>query len=202
MAIASRWAVRCRKSRAAEASHRETREASRKRRLLLAVMAFALPPHPPASGAPPACGSGSELALPPAASRSGVGCSCPRPRAIQIAKEKGARPQGHAPLSVSCPCGRGLHLRGFARFSRGVSSRSAGFSRGVSSDVRRFNSGFGGGFGSFRSLSPQPARVKAVPATAARMSLRMRYNPWIEVNRAGQAARRKAYSWGRLRDLN
>ncbi|WP_225207044.1 hypothetical protein [Novosphingobium huizhouense] len=26
----------------------------------------------------------------------------------------------------------------------------------------------------------------------------MRYNPWIEVNRAGQAARRKAYSGGRL----
>ena len=30
------------------------------------------------------------------------------------------------------------------------------------------------------------------------MSLRMRYNPWIEVNRAGQAARRKAYSGDRL----
>ncbi|MFN3424989.1 MAG: hypothetical protein ACK40C_09840 [Novosphingobium meiothermophilum] len=28
----------------------------------------------------------------------------------------------------------------------------------------------------------------------------MRYNPWIEVNSAGQAARRKAYSTGRLRD--
>jgi hypothetical protein len=28
----------------------------------------------------------------------------------------------------------------------------------------------------------------------------MRYNPWIEVNSAGQAARRKAYSAGRLRD--
>lgn len=32
------------------------------------------------------------------------------------------------------------------------------------------------------------------------MSLRMRYNPWIEVTSAGQAARRKAYSSGRLRD--
>ena len=32
------------------------------------------------------------------------------------------------------------------------------------------------------------------------MSLRMRYNPWIEVTSAGQAARRKAYSAGRLRD--
>ncbi len=49
-------------------------------------------------------------------------------------------------------------------------------------------------------FSEQPARAKAVPATAARMSLRMRYNPWIEVNSAGQAARRKAYSAGRLRD--
>jgi hypothetical protein len=28
----------------------------------------------------------------------------------------------------------------------------------------------------------------------------MRYNPWIEVTSAGQAARRKAYSSGRLRD--
>jgi hypothetical protein len=28
----------------------------------------------------------------------------------------------------------------------------------------------------------------------------MRYNPWIEVNRGGQAARRKAYSAGRLPD--
>jgi hypothetical protein len=45
----------------------------------------------------------------------------------------------------------------------------------------------------------QPARAKEVPITAARMSLRMRYNPWIEVNRAGQAARRKAYSGDRLR---
>ena len=27
----------------------------------------------------------------------------------------------------------------------------------------------------------------------------MRYNPWIEVDRAGPAARRKAYSGGRLR---
>jgi hypothetical protein len=45
----------------------------------------------------------------------------------------------------------------------------------------------------------QPARAKEVPTTAARMSLRMRYNPWIEVNRAGQAARRKAYSGDRLR---
>lgn len=26
----------------------------------------------------------------------------------------------------------------------------------------------------------------------------MRYNPWIEVDRAGPAARRKAYSGGRL----
>ncbi len=113
-------------------------------------------------------------------------------------KEKGRdRQSDRAPLSPSNPNGFDYILAASLEASAAgaEASSEAGAEASIAASVDSIAASVAGASGAF---SEQPARAKAVPATAARRSLRMRYNPWIEVDRAGPAARRKAYSGGRL----
>lgn len=126
-------------------------------------------------------------------------CAPAKQPCVSSTKEKGRnRFRDHAPLSLFKPLTGlnyifGASLEASAAGAEASEASAAGAeASAAASDSTASVAGASGAF------SEQPARAKAVPATAARRSLRMRYNPWIEVDRAGPAARRKAYSGGRL----
>jgi hypothetical protein len=121
----------------------------------------------------------------------------------QAQKKRGMAEIGHAPELQPALKSRNYIFGAASEASAAMPEASAAMpeasaaipeaSAAMSVDSTAASVGVSAGF------SEQPARAKAVPATAARRSLRMRYNPWIEVDRDGHAARRKAYSYGRLR---
>jgi hypothetical protein len=117
------------------------------------------------------------------------------------AKEKGRDClSNHAPLSLFKPLTGLNYIFGASleASAAGAEASAEASAAGAEASAAASDSTAASVAGASAAFSEQPARAKAVPATAARRSLRMRYNPWIEVDRAGPAARRKAYSGGRL----
>ena len=146
--------------------------------------------------------SEAQVSLPSLKGGAGCGFTTTASATDIFATDKGARPAKATPLQSLQPSLAGMDYIEAASLASAAASEAApeASMAAPEASIAASVASTAASVASSAGFSEQPARAKAVPATAARMSLRMRYNPWIEVNRAGQAARRKAYSAGRLRD--